>query len=80
MKVAELREMKTAELHVELERLRRHIFDLRAQAVTEKLENPNRLTSAKRDVARVFTVLRERGIGDVEERQAHMEAVKHRGS
>lgn len=76
MKVADLREMKTAELHVELERLRRHVFDLRAQAVTEKLENPNRLTGAKRDIARVFTVLNERGVAGVEEHQAHMEAVK----
>ncbi len=77
MKVADLREMKTAELHVELERLRRHVFDLRAQAVTEKLENPNRLTAARRDIARVFTVLQERGVAGVEERQAHLEAVKH---
>ena len=38
MKIAELREMKTDELHGELDRLRRHLFDLRAQAVTKKLE------------------------------------------
>ena len=61
MKISEIRELKTAELHAELEHLRRHLFDLRAQAVTEKLENPFRITAGKRDIARILTVLRERG-------------------
>jgi large subunit ribosomal protein L29 len=61
MKVSEIRAMKSAELHLELEQLRRHIFDLRAQAVTEKLENPYQVTQARRNIARILTVLRERG-------------------
>lgn len=61
MKTAELREMKSAELHAELERLRRHLFDLRAQAVTEKLENPHQLKEVRKDMARIMTLLRERG-------------------
>ena len=44
----------------ELERMRRQIFDLRAQAVTEKLEDGSLLTKARRDIARVLTVMRER--------------------
>jgi large subunit ribosomal protein L29 len=60
MKTAELRQMKTEELHGELDRLRRHFFDLSAQAVTEKLENPNQLGQTRRDIARIFTLLRER--------------------
>ncbi|MBI1827165.1 MAG: 50S ribosomal protein L29 [Planctomycetes bacterium] len=75
MKIAEVRETKTNELHAELERLRRHLFDLRAQAVTEKLENPHRLQDAKKQIARVLTVLRERGEMDIEEKQHHLEAV-----
>jgi large subunit ribosomal protein L29 len=78
MKVAEIREMKTAELHVELETLRRHLFDLRAQAVTEKLENPYQMTAARRNIARVLTVLRERGETGVEEKQHHLEATTGR--
>ncbi|MCK4658745.1 MAG: 50S ribosomal protein L29 [Phycisphaerae bacterium] len=74
MKISELREMKTEELHGEIDRLRRHLFDLRAQAVTEKLENPNRLTQTKRDIARVYTLLRERGETDIEQGQYHLEA------
>jgi len=61
MNASELRAMKSNELRAELDRLRRHVFDLRAQAVTEKLENPYQVTFARRDIARVLTVLNERG-------------------
>lgn len=61
MNTAEVRTMKSAELHAELDRLRRHVFDLRAQAVTEKLENPYQITHTRREIARVLTILRERG-------------------
>ena len=60
MKITETRELTDEELRAELERLRRHVFDLRAQAVTEKLEDPTMITSAKRDIARILTVRRER--------------------
>lgn len=67
--------MKTDELHAELERLRRHLFDLRAQAVTEKLEDPTQLGKTRKDIARLLTVLNERGERNVEQRQAHMTAL-----
>ena len=44
---------------MELDRLRRHLFDLRSQAVTEKLEDASRIGKAKKDIARVFTVMNE---------------------
>ncbi len=75
MKIAEIRAMHTEELYTELERLRRHLFDLRAQGVTEKLHNPNQVTVAKRDIARVFTILTERDEKNIEQHQHHMEAV-----
>ena len=74
MKISDMREMKTEELHSELDRLRRSVFDLRSQAVTEKLHNPYILTKAKRDIARLFTVLRERGEQGIEQKQYHLEA------
>ncbi len=74
MKIDAVRAMKTDELHSELERLRRHLFDLRAQAVTEKLEDPTQLLKARRDIARLLTVLRERGEQNIEQRQAHLTA------
>ena len=60
MKASEIREMNPDELVDELERLERRFFDIRTQAVTEKLEDPSQLTKAKRDVARIKTVVRER--------------------
>lgn len=70
--------MKTPELYVELERVRRHVFDLRAQAVTEKLANPYLLTAARRDVARVLTVLRQRDETGIEEKEHHLESVRRK--
>ena len=60
MKINEVQQLNDDELMVELDRLRRHLFDLRSQAVTEKLENPAMITKARRDVARILTVQRQR--------------------
>ncbi|TWT42242.1 50S ribosomal protein L29 [Phycisphaerae bacterium RAS1] len=75
MKMDVVRSMRVDELHGELERLRRHLFDLRAQAVTEKLEDPTQLGKTKKDIARIMTALRERNEKNIEQRQAHMTAV-----
>lgn len=75
MKANEFREMKTPELHAELDRIRRHLFDLRGQAVTEKLENPHQMNQARKDIARVLTIMRERGETGIEEQQYHLEAI-----
>ncbi|MFQ5804944.1 MAG: 50S ribosomal protein L29 [Phycisphaerae bacterium] len=74
MKPEEIRSMKTVELHDELERLRRHLFDLRSQAVTEKLEDPTQIVKTRKDIARLLTVLKQRGEENIEQRQAHLTA------
>ncbi len=79
MKASEIRDLKTVELHGELDRLRRHLFDLRAQAVTEKLENPHGLIASRRDIARILTVLHERGVVGIEQQQYHLEAIAAHG-
>ncbi|MGE0479704.1 MAG: 50S ribosomal protein L29 [Phycisphaerae bacterium] len=70
--VEKYRSLKTDELHGELERLRRHLFDLRSQAVTEKLEDPTQLLKTRREIARVLTVMRERNETNIEQRQHHL--------
>ena len=60
MKTADMRQMKRDDLHAEVTRLERHLFDLRAQAVTEKLADPTQLGKTRRDIARLLTIMREK--------------------
>ena len=59
MKAQHYREMSPDEIDSKLEELQRHLFDLRSQAVTEKLENSKAITNVRRDIARIKTILRE---------------------
>ena len=56
----ELRERETSHLQSELAEKQKHLFDLRSQAVTEKLEDPSQLGKTRRDIARIKTALRQR--------------------
>lgn len=60
MKAQHYREMSSDELQDKLKELQQHLFDLRSQAVTEKLENSKAIVNAKRDIARIKTVMRQR--------------------
>jgi ribosomal protein L29 len=62
MKNSEFHKMSDEELTVEEKRLRREHFDMRSQAVTEKLENPKLIGMIRRDIARVLTERRGREI------------------
>jgi len=59
MRAQHYREMSRDELEVKLEELERHLFDLRSQAVTEKLENSKAVINVRRDIARIKTIMRE---------------------
>jgi large subunit ribosomal protein L29 len=60
MKVQEIREMSREQIFQELEALERKLFDLKTQAETEELHVPSELGKAKRTIARLRTVLRQR--------------------
>ncbi len=62
MKIEEVRQLSDQELDLELDNIRRHLFDLRSQAVTEKLEDPSLIKTAKRDIARILTEIRQRAL------------------
>jgi len=79
MKVSEIRERSTEELETLLEDNRRKMFDLRSQAVTEKLEDPTLLRKTKSDIARILMVLRERNVQDLEAKLHHLEK-EHAGA
>lgn len=59
MKAQFYRELSPDELDSKLQELCRALFDLRSQAVTEKLENSKALSNLKRDIARIKTIIRE---------------------
>lgn len=60
MKIKQMREMSPEELQENLGDLEKRLFELRSQAVTEKLENSKAICNTRRDVARIKTLLRER--------------------
>ena len=60
MKANELREKTPDQLREELAALKKESFSLRFQQATGQLENTSRMRTAKRDAARVMTVLNEK--------------------
>jgi len=52
--------MTDDELQSSLTDLEKHLFELRSQAVTEKLENSKAIINVRRDIARIRTVMQER--------------------
>ncbi|MGB7156630.1 MAG: 50S ribosomal protein L29 [Tepidisphaeraceae bacterium] len=60
MTVKEIREKETGHLSEELVEKRKHLFDLRSQAVTEKLEDPSQLRKTRKEIAQMQTILRQR--------------------
>jgi large subunit ribosomal protein L29 len=65
MRAAEAHNLKDAELVSKLIEAKQEAFNLRFRHATGELENTARLSASRRDVAKLLTVARERGI-DVE--------------
>ena len=61
MKAAELRQQTRDELRDKERELAEQLFALRLQKVTGQLDNPAKIRLVRRDLARVMTVIRERG-------------------
>jgi len=60
VKAKQLKEMSQDELQTTLQDLEKRLFELRSQAVTEKLENSKAIINARRDIARIKTVLHQK--------------------
>ena len=60
MKVKEIREKSSSDLEKELSELKSELFKLRFQLATNGLDNPMKIKEAKKDIAKIKTVLRER--------------------
>jgi large subunit ribosomal protein L29 len=59
----ELDEMNNTDLEARLREAKEELFNLRFQAATGQLESHGRLRTVKKDIARIYTVVRERELG-----------------
>lgn len=59
----ELDELNDIDLEGKLREAKEELFNLRFQAATGQLESHGRLRSVKKDIARIYTVVRERELG-----------------
>ena len=60
-----LRALSTDELAIKLRESKEELFNLRFQAATGQLESHGRLTQVRKEIARIYTILRERELGIV---------------
>ncbi|APH00598.1 MULTISPECIES: 50S ribosomal protein L29 [Janibacter] len=60
---AELRELTDDRLVDELRKAKEELFNLRFQSATGQLENHGRLRAVRKDIARIYTEMRERELG-----------------
>jgi large subunit ribosomal protein L29 len=59
----DLNDMTNVDLEEKLREAKEELFNLRFQAATGQLESHGRLRTVKRDIARIYTVVRERELG-----------------
>ena len=60
MKAEQYREISLEELADRLDELKRKLFEMRSQAVTETLENSKSIRDTRREIARILTVIGEK--------------------
>jgi large subunit ribosomal protein L29 len=60
---AQLRELPEEELQAQLREAKEELFNLRFQMATGQLDNNRRLRTVRRDIARIYTIMRERELG-----------------
>ena len=66
MKISKIREMSSPDLEKELVELKSELFKLRFQLATNGLDNPMKIKSTKKDIAKIKTILRERELQEAE--------------
>jgi len=60
---AELRELTDEELVLRVREAKEELFNLRFQMATGQLDNNRRLRTVRHDIARIYTIMRERELG-----------------
>jgi large subunit ribosomal protein L29 len=63
VKAAEFRELSEEDLVVKLREAKAELFNLRVQGATGQLDNNRRLQVIRKEIARIYTIMRERELG-----------------
>jgi len=64
-KISELRALTQDELVQEEKSLRKELFNLRFQRTTGELENPMRIRQARKEIAKILTIITEKQKGNI---------------
>ena len=60
MRASELRDFTVDELKQKENELRKELFNLRFQSATGEIQNPKRIAAARKDIARILTVMTQK--------------------
>ncbi len=63
MKLSEIREMNITQLNEKVYALKEELFNLRRKQAVGQLEKGKEITNIRKDIARIYTVIRERELG-----------------
>ena len=74
-KLVEYRGMSGEQLQLTLQEQEKHLFKLRFQSATDRLETPSEIRKARKAIARILTIQRERALATVQ--AAEKEAAGH---
>jgi large subunit ribosomal protein L29 len=66
VKISEMRGKDSRELKLEMQSMRKELFEMRFRAAAEEISDTARFRSLRRDIARIQTVLREREMAESE--------------
>lgn len=65
-RMKEFRGMSDEQLALTLRDVEKHLFQLRFQSATDRLETPSEIRKARRDIARIKTIQRQKELGELE--------------
>ena len=60
LKPSQIREMTEEEMHQKIDALRKEHFELMSQVKSGRVDKPHRISQAKREIARILTILNEK--------------------
>lgn len=63
MKASEIREMTLDDIKLKIKDASKELFNIRFQHVTGRLDNPMNIPRLKKDIARMETIIKEKGLG-----------------